>query len=90
MTPVHDSLSLYKSDHTHTKGSEATVGYLNMGYPHSTTKKDKPLRTHAKGSAHEGRTSQNHARNASTTFRLARDLLDGTPRPQGNLRVVRP
>jgi hypothetical protein len=44
MTPVHYSLSLCKSDHTHTKGSGATAEYLNKGYPHSTTKKDKPLR----------------------------------------------
>jgi hypothetical protein len=66
------------------------VGYLNKGYPHSTTKKDKPLRKLRQGSAHVGTTSQNHARNASTTFQLARGLLDGTPRPQGNLRLVRP
>jgi hypothetical protein len=34
--------------------------------------------------------SRNNARNASTTFRFAQGLLDGTPRPPRNLRLARP
>jgi hypothetical protein len=40
-TPVHDSLSLCESDPHSLKGSGATVGYQNKGYPQSTIKKNK-------------------------------------------------
>jgi hypothetical protein len=40
--PVHDSLSLYKSDHTHTKAQWSVL--TPPRYPQSMTKKYKPLR----------------------------------------------
>jgi hypothetical protein len=52
------------------------VGYLKLGYPQSTIKKNKTL------PANE--TSQNSGRDTSTAFRLVRGSLDGTSRLRSN------
>jgi hypothetical protein len=49
------------------------VGYKNKGYPQSTIKKNKTSGT-----------SRDSERNASTTSRLVRGSLDGTPRPRSD------
>jgi hypothetical protein len=85
--------------------SKPSIRYQNKGYPQSTIKKNKPLRKpwqklcpqrqdepkrRTKRLDHFSTRMRLTRRDSSTTFRLAWDSLDGTPRPSRNLWLARP